>query len=75
MLSPERGLVFGLPQFQRHGPQLLVGRNMLYQQRHVPKAALHRFQGSGGFVVGRADLVQPAFQTLVALNLMFRQEI
>ena len=75
MLSPERGLVFGPVVFQRHGPGLLVGGNLLYQQSHFSKAALHCFQGSGGFVVGCADLVQPAFQALVALNLVFRQEV
>ena len=75
MLPIEYVLVFGLPQFQRHGPQLLVGGDMLYQQGHIPKAMLHRFQGIGGFVVGCTDLVQSAFQALIALNLVFRQEI
>ena len=65
MLPLERGLVFGISQFQHHRPEPLVGGEVFYQQRHIPKAAFHSFQGSGGFVI-RADLVQPAFQALVA---------
>ena len=75
MLPPERGLVFGVSQFQRHRPELLVGGEVFYQQRHIPKAAFCVFQGGGRRVVCRTDLGQPAFQALVAVNLVFRDEV
>lgn len=45
MLPPERGLFFGVSQFQRHRPELLVGGEVFYQQRHIPKASFRVFQG------------------------------
>ena len=75
MLPPERGLVFGVSQFQRHRPELLVGGEVFYQQRHIPKAAFRVFQGGGRRVVCRADLGQPAFQALVAVDLVFCDEV
>ena len=62
MFAPERGLVFGLAVFQHHGPELLVGGEVLYQHRHVPKTMFHIFEGRSRLVVGRADLRDLAFQ-------------
>ena len=75
VLPLERGLVFDISQFQHHRPELLVGGEVFYQQCHIPKAAFCVFQGGGRRVAHRADLGQPAFQALVAVNLVFRDEV
>ena len=48
---------------------------VFYQQRHIPKAAFRVFQGGGRRVVCSADLGQPAFQALVAVDLVFCDEV
>ena len=68
-------LVFGVSQFQCHRPELLVGGEVFYQQRHIPKAAFCVFQGGSRRVVCRADLGQPAFQALIAVDLVFCDEV
>ena len=75
MLPPERGLVFGVSQFQRHRPELLVGGEVFYLQRYIPKAAFRVFQGGGRRIVCRADLGHSAIQALVAVDLVFRDEV
>ena len=70
MFAPERSLVFGLAVFQHHGPELLVGGEVLYQHRHVPKTPFHIFEGRSRLVVGRADLRDLAFQLGILLNAM-----
>ena len=75
MFAPERGLVFGLAVFQHHGPELLVGGEVLYQHRHVPKTMFHIFEGRSRLVVGRADLRDLAFQLGILLYAMLGKEV
>ena len=75
MFAPERGLVFGLAVFQHHGPELLVGGEVLYQHRHVPKTPFHIFEGRSRLVVGRADLNNLAFQLGILLYAMLGKKV
>ena len=75
MFAPERGLVFGLAIFQHHGPELLVGGEVLYQNRHVPKTPFHVFEGRSRLVVGRADLHNLAFQLGILLYAMLGKKV
>lgn len=75
MLTPEFALVRCLAIFQRHGPEMLIGSDVLYQYRHICKPMFRSFQGSGGLVAGGGDLDHSVFQIRVSVYSMFRQEI
>ena len=75
MLTPEFCLVLCLPVFHSHGPELLVGGNVLYQHRHIRKPVFHCFEGSGGFIAGGGDLGHLTFQIWISVYPMFCQEV
>ena len=75
MLTSEFGLVRCLAIFQRHGPEMLIGSDVLYQHRHICKPMFRSFQGSGGLAAGVGDLGHLAFQIRVSVYPMFCQEV
>ena len=75
MLTPELCLILCFAVFHRHGPELLIRGDVLYQHRHIRKPVFHSFEGSGGLVAGGGDLGHSAFQIRVGVYPVFRQEI
>ena len=57
MLTPELCLILCFAVFHRHGPELLIRGDVLYQHRHIRKPVFHSFEGSGGLVAGGSDLI------------------